>query len=158
MDKGLTLTWTDLLIEDNTAEQFTEWIADWRRVVSGRVAPVFLNKFGAWFLRRPEGPVELLDVFTGEVAVLADSFEAFQAQVNEPSWQEVYLASKVVHQLHERGTIAGPGQCYAVVPHPAFGGPDPMLGKSIDPERVVVMDMRVWQSICAQSLWPSDRP
>jgi hypothetical protein len=27
----------------------------------------FMSKFGTWFLRRPEGHVEMLDVSTGEV-------------------------------------------------------------------------------------------
>ena len=151
-DRTMKLGWPDLVIEDIGPEQFADWIDEWRFVLSGRVAPVFLNKFGAWFLRRPEGPVELLDVFTGELTVLAGSFEQFQAEVDDPSWQEVYLGSKVVYQLHGAGIIPGAGECYAMVPHPLLGGPDPMLGMPVDPARIMVMPVRAWQSICAQAV------
>jgi hypothetical protein len=60
-------------------------------LVGGRLAPEFLNKFGSWFLRRPEGHVEMLDVLTGTIDKVANSYEEFIGLVNEPGWQEVYL-------------------------------------------------------------------
>lgn len=146
------LKWADLLIDDITPDQFREWIDPWAGVVGGTVAPAFLSKFGVWFLRRPAGTVEMLDVFTGHVQQVADSYEAFVREVNEQWWQEVYLLSELVLQLHEAGKVAGPGQCYAFAPHPALGGPNPVNGDSIDPRFVQVMDVALWQSICAQSL------
>jgi hypothetical protein len=146
------LTWDDLLIQDITPEQFRDWLAPWAGVVTGRVAPAFLNKFGAWFLRRPEGHLELLDVFTGRLERIADSYDDFIREVNQQWWQEAYLLSKLVYQLHQAGKVPGPGQCYAIAPHPALGGPNPANGDAIDPGFVLVTDMAVWQSICAQSL------
>ncbi len=146
------LTWADLLIEDIAPEQFKVWIAPWAGVVSGTVAPAFLSKFGYWFLRRPAGAVEMLDVFTGQLQEVADSYEAFVREVNEQWWQEVYLLSELVLQLHEAGKVPGPGQCYALAPHPALGGPNPANGEAIDPRFVQVMDVGVWQSLCAQFL------
>jgi hypothetical protein len=64
-------------------------MAPWAGVVAGRVAPDFLNKFGWWFLRRPEGPVEMFDLFTGRLERMADSYEDFIRDVNERWWQEV---------------------------------------------------------------------
>jgi len=58
----LRLTWDDLLIQDITPDQFRDWLSPWTGVVTGRVAPAFMSKFGSWFLRRPEGYVEMLDV------------------------------------------------------------------------------------------------
>ena len=148
----LKLTWADLLIQDVTEEDFGRWITCWSGSVGGRAAVVFLNKFGVWFLRRSEGGVDMLDVFTGDVSRVADSLEAFHTQVNEPAWQEVYLASRLVYALHEQGKIPGPGECYAVVPHPALGGPNPLIADDIDPQRIMIMPMYAWQSLCAQSV------
>jgi hypothetical protein len=146
------LTWPDLLIEDITPEQFRHWLAPWAGTVVGRVGPAFANKFGFLFLRRPEGPVEMLDVFTGQLTQVADTYGAFVREVNEQWWQEVYLLSEVVYQLHQAGKVPGPGQCYALCPHPALGSPNPANGEAIDPRFVMVMDMTVWQSLCAQAL------
>lgn len=146
------LTWPDLLIEDITPEQFQDWLTPWSGIVSGRVAPAFLNKFGVMFLRRPEAHVEMLDVFAGTLTRIADDYEQFVREVNEQWWQEVYLLSEVVFQLHEAGKVPGPGECYAICPHPALGGPSPADGDAIDPRFVTVMAVRVWQSLCAQAL------
>jgi hypothetical protein len=115
------LTWADLLIEEIAPDDFGRWMGEWAGFIGGRVAPAFMSKFGTWFLRRPEGHVEMLDVFSGGVERMGDSYEAFVAEVNEPWWQEVYLLSELVFRLHEAGKVPGPGQCYALAPHPALG-------------------------------------
>lgn len=146
------LTWADLLIDDISPDQFRAWLAPWAGVVGGAVAPAFLTKFGVWYLRRPEGHVDVLDVFTGELDRAADDYDEFVREVNEQWWQEVYLLSELVRRLHEAGKVPGPGQCYALAPHPAVGGPNPDDGDEVDPRFVLVIDVAVWQSICAQSL------
>jgi hypothetical protein len=146
------LTWDDLLVQNITPEQFRDWLAPWAGFVTGRVAPAFLSKFGFWFLRRPEGHIEVLDVFTGQLERIADNYDDFLREVNEQWWQEAYLFSEAVFQLHEAGKVPGPGQCYAIAPLPVLGGPNPANGDTIDPQFVMVTDMIVWQSICAQSL------
>ena len=144
------LTWSDLIIEDISLEEFQSWIAPWSAVVVGRVAPAFLSRFGFWFLRRPEGQVELLDVFTGELSKLADTYEEFIREVNQQWWQEVYLLSELVDRLHGEGKVPGSRQCYALMPHPRLGGPNPANGEAVDSRYVMVMDVGVWQSLCAQ--------
>jgi hypothetical protein len=148
----MKLTWPDLLVEDITPEEFNQWISHWSGLISGTVAPAFVNKFGVWFLRRPDGPVDMLDVFSGEVERLAESYDAFVAEVNDPSWQETYLVSRLVFELHQAGKIPGPKQCYAVAPPAAVGGPNPMAGDVVPLQQITVMDIAVWQSICAQVL------
>lgn len=150
------LSWADLLIEDISPEQFSEWITPWSGVVHGVAAPAFVSKFGFWFLRRPEGHVEILDAYNGTLGRIADSYDEFMRDVNEQWWQEVYLMSKLVLQLHDAGKIPGPGQCYAI-PHPAIGGPNPASGDAVDPRFVTVMDVSVWQSLCAQFLGVTPR-
>ena len=149
------LAWPDLIVEDITPEEFERWIGHWSGFISGRVAPAFLNRFGVWFLRRPDGPVDMLDVFSGDVERVAESYEGFVAEVNDRSWQETYLVSKLVFELHEAGKIPGPRQCYAVSPPARFGGPNPMAGDAVSVEQVMVIDIGAWQTLCAQVLEPS---
>ncbi|MDB5388671.1 MAG: hypothetical protein JWM11_4317 [Planctomycetaceae bacterium] len=146
------LAWPDLIIESITPERCSDWLAPWTGIASGRVAPVFLNKFGSWFLRRSEGHVEMLDVFTGQLQRIAESYTGFIQEVNEQWWQEFYLHSELVWQLHESDKIPGLGQCYAIAPHPALGGPNPDNGEVVDSKDIIVMDVVVWQSLCAQML------
>jgi hypothetical protein len=146
------LTWADLLIDAFSDDDLQQWLVPWSPVLGGRAAPAFMSKFGTWFLRRPEGHVEMLDVFTGEVSPVADTYEQFAAQVNDPSWQEVYLLSPLVFQLHQEGKVAGPGQCYGLAPHPAFGAPNPLDGEHVDTRLVMVLDIAVWQDLCRQAV------
>lgn len=150
----MQLTWPDLIVEDIAPEEFERWIAPWSGFISGRVAPAFMNKFGVWFLRRPEGAVEMLDVFTGDIERIAETYEAFVSEVNDRAWQEIYLASQLVFELHKSGKVPGPKQCYAVSPPAVLGGPNPMSGDPIAIDQVMVMDIDVWQSLCVQVLRP----
>jgi hypothetical protein len=68
---ALNLGWDDLLIQDVADDDIERWIAEWRGIVAGPIAVAFLNKFGVWFLRRPDGPVDMLDVFSGDVERVA---------------------------------------------------------------------------------------
>lgn len=145
------MTWNELLIDDITPDEFRTWLSPWAAIVSGPVAPAFLSRFGSWFLRRPEGHVEMLDVFTGRLDRIAEHYDDLVRDVNERWWQEVYLLSELVEQLHGSGKVPGPRQCYAI-PHPALGRPNPANGEAIDPRFVTIMDVPIWQSICAQAL------
>jgi len=137
------LTWDDLLIQDIAASDAHEWLGYWSGTVRAKVAPVFISKFGDWFLRRPDGGTDELSVIEGTYASVASTPEEFSLLVNTSAWQEEHLLSFQVAQLHERGIIPPRGQCYGFAPHPAF------LGR-IDIDRVMLMDIRVWQHICAQ--------
>ena len=148
----MKLSWDDLLIQDISDANFTRWMENWSGVISGRMAPAFRNKFGVWFLRRPEGAVDMLDVFTGEIERVASSHEELLANVNDRPWQEIYLLSKYVLALHETGKIPATGECYAIAPHPALGGPNPLAGDALDPRVVMTMQIGAWQSICGQVL------
>jgi hypothetical protein len=151
------LTWDDLVIRDIAPDDCQQWLAPWSWLVDGRLAVEFLNKFGSWFIRRPEGHVEVLDVLRGTIEQIADSYEAFIRLVNEQWWQEDYLLSESVYALHQQGIIPGTGQCYALAPHPALGGPNPANGEQIDHRFVMVMDIPVWQSLCAEFLQGQSR-
>ena len=106
-----------------------------------------MSKFGDWFLRRPDGTTELLDVLEGTLTTIGNTPAEFDTMVNNVQWQEEYLLSGLVYQLHEDGTVPGDGQCYGFAPHPQFGGP-------IDCANVMVLDIIVWQTICSQAFYP----
>ena len=89
---------------------------------------------------------------TGQLERIAETYDDFIREVNEQWWQEMFLLSKLVFHLHEAGKVPEPGQCYAIVPHPALGGPNPANGDAVDLRFVTVMDMGTWQFICAQFL------
>jgi len=137
------LTWDDLLIQNLSDSDVRTWLDYWPGRVTGRVAPVFMSKFGDWFLRRPNGETDELSVIDGTYSTVASTPEEFSSLVNTPAWQEEHLLSLQVYQLHERGIIPQAGQCYGFVPHPAWTG-------RIDIEQIMIFDIGVWQNICAQ--------
>ena len=59
---SLKLTWDDLLIQNLAEVDARTWLGYWSPWVTGRVAPVFMSKFGDWFLRRPDGGTDELSV------------------------------------------------------------------------------------------------
>jgi hypothetical protein len=144
---AVKLTWDDLLIQKFSESDVREWLGYWSGMIGGRLAPVSMSMFGDWFLRRPDGSTEELSVIEGTRSVVASTPQEFASFVNTQAWQEEHLLSLHVLKLRERGVIPGPGQCYAFSPHPALYG-------RIDIDRVMLMDIGVWQSICAQ-LFPS---
>ena len=149
---SIKLTWDDLLIQNFTESDVSTWLGNWSVSgrITGRVAPIFLSKFGDWFLRRPDGGTDEFSVIEGTYSQIASTPEEFAALVNTQAWQEQHLLSLLVAQLHERGIIPPPGQCYALAPHPV------LLGR-IDIGRALLMDINVWQSICSQTFTQLER-
>jgi hypothetical protein len=146
------LDWSDLLIDTVAADELATLLEPWSSIVQGRVAPLLLNRFGAWFLLREGGEVVELDVLSGELAPVADSHAAFVAAVNTPAWQETHLHSAAVAALHVTGKVAAGTDCYVIAPPPRLGGPSPSLGAALPPDSVSVVSLRVCQSLCRQVL------
>jgi hypothetical protein len=137
------LAWDDLLIQHVPETETRIWLGYWSATIEGRVAPVFLSKFGDWFLRRPDGSTDELSVIDGRCSQVAGTPEEFHTLVNTPVWQEEHLLSFHVFQLHERGLVPKASECYAFAPHPLISG-------RINIDEALVMDIGVWQHICAQ--------
>tara|TARA_Y100000815_G_C13301557_1_gene484812 strand:+ start:413 stop:856 length:444 start_codon:yes stop_codon:yes gene_type:complete len=142
---NIKLTWEDLIVDSFDQEEAESWLSNWDGILSGQLSPLFMTKFGDWFLRRPNGTTEMLDIIDGNLSVVAQTPEEFQQFMNDPAWQEEFLLSLVVYGFHEKGIIPRDGQCYGFAPHPALVG-------EIDNDTVMLMDIAVWQSICAQTL------
>lgn len=141
----IKLTWDDLLIQNFSETDARAWLGCWSEKVPARVAPVFMSKFGDWFLRLPDGRTDELSVIGGTYETVALTPDEFTKLVNTPEWQEKHLMSFFVLKLHERGMIPKQGQCYGFAPHPIWVG-------RIELEQAMLMDIRVWQHICAQSV------
>jgi hypothetical protein len=139
----LKLTWDDLVIQNLPESDALVWLESWSGRITGKVAPVFISKFGDWFLRRPDGSTDEFSVIDGTYSKLAGTPDEFSALVNSATWHEQHLLSRQVLELHERGIIPQPGQCYGFAPHPALSG-------RIDIAHAMLMDIGVWQYICAQ--------
>ncbi len=146
----IKLTWDDLIIQNIAPEDARTWLGYWSGWVPGSAAPVFMSKFGDWFLRRPDGSTDELSVIDGTYSAIASTPEEFLALANTQTWQEEHLLSLDVYQLHERGIIPQQGQCYGLAPHPAWSG-------RMELEHVIVMEIGAWQKICADIL-SSQRP
>lgn len=140
----IQLTWNDLLIQDIPEKDARVWLGYWSSLVQGRIAPVFMSKFGDWFLRRPDGSTDELSVIECTCQRVATTPEEFIQLVNTPDWEEEHLLSRQVAQLHERGIIPAQGLCYGFAPHPLWSG-------VIDLSHVQVMEIGVWQHLCAQT-------
>jgi hypothetical protein len=143
----IQLSWDDLLIQNISVDNAAAWLAQWPDLVAGRCYPLFLSKFGDWFLRRPDGTTELLDVLEGTITTIAKTPAEFDSMLLDVKWQEEKLLSWLVYQLHEDGLIPGNGQCYGLAPHPRLGGP-------VHRANVMILDIIVWQTICSQILCP----
>jgi len=141
----LRLTWNDLLVQNISESNAREWLGCWQGVIKNKVAPLFMSKFGDWFLRHPDGSTHELSVIEGTYSTIASTPEEFGSLVNSATWQEEHLMSLVVQQLHERKMVPQEGQCYAFAPHPVLAG-------GIDIDRAMLMDIGVWQHICAQTV------
>jgi hypothetical protein len=144
------LGWPDLLIEGRPVAEFLAWLEPWQWCVSGKFTPICLSRFGCWFLMRPDGTVEMLDVFFGHVEEVAGSVAELKAAVDDPAWQAAYLLSDFVYRLHGAGKFASGISCYALAPHPAVGGPDPWGSTPLETDAVMVMDAPGWQALCSQ--------
>jgi hypothetical protein len=142
---AIQLGWEDLLIKDLRTEDSQRWLGKWSGLIGGRVAPVYMSKFGDWFLRHPDGSTSELSVIEGTHSMIASTPDEFMALVNAQEWQEEHLLSLLVYGLHERKTIPGQGQCYGFAPHPLLSG-------RIDIDQAMIMEIGAWQGICAATV------
>ena len=144
-DNSIKLTWDDLIVDHVTEAEAGDWLADWTWLGLGRLAPIFLSRFGNWFFQCPDGSINMLDVCKAVVEPVAPDFARFQTLVNTQTWQEDYLYSALVLRYRRRGIVARRRDAIGFAPHPAFA-------QSLDACQVMVLSMRVWQSICGQTM------
>lgn len=145
-----SLPWTSLVIDDLTPSTRRAWFEPWVELV-GPATPIFLSKFGWWFLQRPAGHIDVYDVFTGKAERIAEDAEAFARDSTQFWWHETFLLSHLVRELVAAGKTTQPDECYAV-PHPALGGVNPAELDQFDVETVRVVPVQEWLETCLQAL------
>jgi len=138
-------TWDDLIVSNVTPDEAAAWLSSWQWLGLGRIAPIFLSRFGNWFFHRTDGSIHMLEVTEADVKQVAPNFAAFQAAVNTQEFQEQYLYSALAMRFRRQGVIATGRQAIGFAPHPA-------LADSLDNCRPMVLDMQVWQTICGQTM------
>lgn len=143
----IQLGWDDLLIRNLSPSECERWLSHWSGCVAERVLPLYISKFGDWFLRHPDGSTSELSVLEGTYSTIASTPDEFVALVNSREWQEDHLLSLFVYELHERKVIPAQGQCYGFAPHPHLSG-------RLDINQAMVMEIGAWQAICAAMLAP----
>jgi hypothetical protein len=118
-------------------------LQDWRWRLNGRVRPVLLTMFGDWFLERPNGDVELLDLLDGKLTRVAGSIRELEGLLDDQEMQDRWLLGPTIVALHARGLRPGPGECYGYKLPPIVGGP-------VAVDNIEVLLLTVWQSIMGQ--------
>ena len=114
-------------------------LSHWAWRVPQHLQPLFLSKFGDWFLRDTEDRIQMLDLVAGELKQVADSRAEFEALLELEDYQREWLMSHLVEQLRQSGMAPARGQCYA------FRTPL-MLGGQLSPSNVVVWELAAYQS------------
>jgi hypothetical protein len=76
------LTWDDLLIQKISESDVSTWLGYWPGRFTVRVAPVFMSKFGDWFLRLPDGGTDEFSVIEGTYSSVASKPEESSSLVN----------------------------------------------------------------------------
>jgi hypothetical protein len=141
----IQLGWDDLLIRNLPANECERWLGHWSGWITGLVLPLYMSKFGDWFVRHPDGSTSELSVIEGSYSRIASTPDEFMALVNSREWQEDHLLSLFVYQLHERKMVPVHGECYGFAPHPRLSG-------RLDINQAMIMEIGAWQAICAATL------
>jgi hypothetical protein len=97
-------------------------LEDWRWLIGPCKQPILVAAIGDAFLQdEDDGTVWVLDVGTPELFQVAESFEAFRAQLADRDFVMDHFAVEVVVSLQEQGSVLAPGQVYSLR-HPPFAG------------------------------------
>ena len=133
----------DLLVQSISDSDARTWLGYWPGRVAGGAVPVFISKFGDWFLRRPDDGIDKLSVIEGTCSEVASTHQELNSLLKSQAWQREHLFSFEVLQLCERGLVPQRGQCYGFIPHPALSG-------HINTNHAMPMEIGLWQHICAR--------
>jgi len=88
-------------------------LKEWRWLCPMRVTIIDCNAYGDLFVRDDLGRIHMLDVGSGEFALVAESASEFDVLKATPEKREEWFAEADAHDATERGLIPGPGKCIA---------------------------------------------
>lgn len=136
------MNWNDLLI-DLKKINIIELYSDWKWILSGKINPIMMSKFGDLFFEKTDGKIYFLDTIEGNVVEICDGIDDFKKFINEEENIENYLLSYLVFELKKLLPLPKENQCYAFKISPILGG-------EIVSSNVEIIDLNVSLSILGQ--------
>jgi hypothetical protein len=86
-------------------------LSEWRWLCPETLTVFDRNVFGDLFLTDELGRVHLLNVGSGELAVIAESVSEFRERAKTPAMQEAWFTESAARSAEVRGLVPGAGQC-----------------------------------------------
>lgn len=116
----MPLTWNDLTVSFEHLDR-TKLVEDWQWLV-GSSLPILITSVGDAFLQNENGEIYWLITGSAELEKVADSYEEFQAKLNDNNLIHEWFLVPVVSQLKERGVQLEQGKLYGFKQLPVLGG------------------------------------
>lgn len=116
----MPLTWNDLTVSFEHIDR-TKLVEDWQWLV-GSSLPILITSVGDAFLQNENGEIYWLITGSAELEKVADSYEEFQAKLNDNNLIHEWFLIPVVSQLKERGAQLEQGKLYGFKQLPVLGG------------------------------------
>ena len=130
------------LLTDVSAIDSAAALADWAWLLKGSFRPLALTRFCDWFIERPDGSVEFLDMLEGTLRRIAPSLAEWHAMLDTIEGRELLLA-EMVELMYEKGAVLRPGECFGYRVPPIAGG-------AIDSANVTTYKVEFYASVQGQ--------
>jgi len=114
------LTWDDLTVSFEHIDR-TKLVEDWQWLVDSSL-PILITSVGDAFLQNENGEIYWLITGSAELQKVANSYEEFQAKLNDNNLIHEWFLVPVVSQLKERGVQLEQGKLYGFKQLPVLGG------------------------------------
>lgn len=143
MLEPLSIT-TDLLVVRLSPEAKETVLGEWKWLVGEKTRPLLATACGDVFIENLlDGTIHFLNVSASELSLVAESRQAFEILLTEPSFVEAYLHPERVDMLRGKGLILKKDQIYS------FSTPL-SLGGQISADNIEITDVEVHFSIAGQ--------
>ncbi len=137
----MPLTWDDLTVCFEHIDR-TKLIEDWQWLV-GSSLPILITSVGDAFLQNESGEIYWLITGSAEFEKVANSYEEFQAKLNDNELINEWFLVPVVAQLKEQGVQLEQGKLYGFKQLPVLGG-------KYEPENFELTDIEVHFAMSGQ--------
>jgi hypothetical protein len=118
---NVALEWKDLTLPVDVLDP-ADLHEDWAWALTPDMRPVLVSAFGDVFLQDARGHVSWINTIDAQVSEVAASSEAFNEALQDPEQLGLWFMPGLVEELHARGTLLGPNQCYGFRKAPFLGG------------------------------------
>ena len=137
----MSLTWDDLTVSFEHIDR-EKLIEDWQWLV-GTSLPILITSVGDAFLQSETGEIYWLITGSAELEKVADSYEEFQAKLNDSELVHEWFLVPLVSQLKEQGVLLQSSKLYGFKQLPVLGG-------KYEPENFELTDIAVHFAVSGQ--------